>query len=100
MELQSDNKNTNNMKVTVWDTYVTKKDGNVMQFDNVAPATLKDTAVIHNFGKEFLKSKGQDGQPLSAKECRLFHVRDIQPQWEVDIKNKRNFIIEMENCNN
>ncbi len=69
-----------------------------MHFDIVAPETLKDTAVIHNFGKEFSKSKGQDGQPLSAKECRRYHVRDIQPQWEVDIKNKENFIIEMENC--
>lgn len=95
---QTQHKTTNKMKVTVWDTYVTKKDGTVMHFDIVAPETEKDTAVIHNYGKEYLKSKGQSGQPLTAKECRRCHVRDIQPQWETDIKKQGYFIIEMENC--
>lgn len=95
---QTANKTTNKMKVTVWDTYVSKNDGNVMHFDIVAPETIKDTAIIHNYGKEYLKSKGQGSQPLTAKECRRCHVRDIQPQWEADIKKKGYFIIEMENC--
>lgn len=87
------------MKVTVWDTYVTKKDGTVMHFDIVAPETIKDSAVIHTFGKTYLKSKMQDGQPLTASECRRCHVRDIQPKWEIDIEKQGFFIIEMENCN-
>jgi hypothetical protein len=30
------------MKVSVWDTYVTIKDGSIMHFDIIAPDTLKD----------------------------------------------------------
>jgi hypothetical protein len=44
-----------NMKVAVWDTYVTKKDGSVMHFDILAPESIKDTAVIYNYGKDYLK---------------------------------------------
>jgi len=93
------NKTNNKMsKVTVWDTYVTKKDGTVMHFDIVAPEDVKDTTVIYGYGKEYLKTKCQEGQPLTSKECRRCHVRDIQPQWEADIKKQGYFIIEMENC--
>lgn len=90
---------SNKMKVTVWDTYVPKKDGSVMHFDIIAPEIIKDPAVIHNYGKEYLKTKGQEGQSVTAKECRRCHVRDIQPQWEADIKKQGYFVLEMENCN-
>jgi hypothetical protein len=92
-------KNQSKMKVAVWDTYVTKKDGSIMHFDIIAPEEVKDTAVIYNYGKQYLKSKGQEGQPLSSKECRFCHVRDVQPQWAAEIKEKGYFILEMENCN-
>ncbi len=91
--------NTKTMEVAVWDTYVTKKDGSVMHFDIIAPSTVKDTALIFSYGKEYLKSKGQEGQPLTSKQCRFCHVRSLQPQWEADIKKKGYFILEMENCN-
>ncbi|HTO36754.1 MAG TPA: DUF2024 family protein [Flavobacterium sp.] len=91
--------NQTKMKIAVWDTYVTRKDGKIMHFDIIAPETEKDTAVIYGYGREYLKSKGQEGQPLSSEECRFCHVRQISPQWESDIKNKGYFILEMENCN-
>lgn len=91
-------KNHNKMKVAVWDTYVTKTDGTIMHFDIIAPAEMKDTAVIYNYGKEYLKSKGQEGQPLSSKECRLCHFETVRPQWESDIKKNGYYIYEMENC--
>ena len=87
------------MQVTVWDTYVKKKDGTVMHFDIVAPESINDTTIIHNYGLLYLKGKGQEGQPLASNECRRCHVRDIKPQWEADIKKQGFFIIEMENCN-
>ena len=86
------------MQVAVWDTYVTKKDGSVMHFDILARSDVKDTTIIYGYGKEYLKSKGQTGQPLTSKECRFCHVRAPQPQWEADIKSKGYFILEMENC--
>jgi len=86
------------MKVAVWDTYVTKKDGSIMHFDILAPEEIKDTTIIYNYGKDYLKTKGQDGQPLSSKECRFCHVETLRQQWEADIKKQGYFIIEMENC--
>lgn len=86
------------MKVTVWDTYVTKKDGTTMHFDIIAPEEEKDPLVIHNYGKEFLKSRGQDGQPLTSNECKRCHVEEIQPKWESEINEKGYYIVEMENC--
>ncbi len=91
-------KSTKKMQVAVWDTYVTKKDGKIMHFDIIAPSDIKDAAIIHSYGKAYLKSKGQEGQSLSAKECRFCHVRMISPQWEEDIRIKGYYILEMENC--
>lgn len=93
-------KNNNTMsKIAVWDTYVIKKDGTVMHFDILAPNEIRDTTIIYGYCKEYLKSKGQEGQPLTSKECRFCHVENLRPQWEADIKRKGYFIIEMENCN-
>lgn len=86
------------MKVAVWDTYVTKKDGKVMHFDIIAPSEIKDTAIIHGYGKDYLKHKKQDGQPLTSKECRFCHIETIRPQWESEIIKKGYIVIEMENC--
>lgn len=85
-------------KIAVWDTYVTKKDGSIMHFDIIAPAEIKDTPTIYKFGKEYLKTKGQEGQPLSAEECQFCHVESVKPQWETEINQKGYFIIEMQNC--
>lgn len=96
---QPQNETISKMKIAVWDTYVTKIDGSVMHFDILAPEEIKDTAIIYNYGKDYLKSKGQEGQPLSSKECRFCHKETLRPQWEADIKKQGYFIIEMENCN-
>lgn len=87
------------MKIAVWDTYVTKTNGTVMHFDILAPEEIEDTNLIYNYGKEYLKTKGQEGQALSSKECRFCHVENLRSQWEATIKQQGYFIIEMENCN-
>jgi hypothetical protein len=89
---------TTKMKVAVWDTYVTKKDGSIMHFDIIAPESVKDTAVIYGYGREYLKSKGQESQQLTAKECRLCHFETVRPQWEGAIREKGYYIYEMEGC--
>lgn len=96
---QTQNTKPQKMKVAVWDTYVTKKDGAIMHFDILAPESIKDTTIIYNYGKEYLKSKGQEGQPLTSKECRFCHVETVRPNWEEAINKQGYFIIEMENCN-
>lgn len=86
------------MQVGVWDTYVTKKDGSVMHFDIIAPSEINDSAVIYNYGLEYLKEKGQENQPLTANECSFCHIESLRTQWAVAIEQKGYFILEMENC--
>lgn len=76
------------MKVAVWDTYVTKKDESIMHFDILTPEEIKDTKVIFGYGKAYLKSKGQDGQPLTSKECKFCHVETISPKCKVAINKE------------
>lgn len=88
----------NASKVNVWDTYVTKINGQIMHFDILAPVAIKDPSVIYDYGKSYLKTKGQEGQPLASKQCRLCHIETIMPAWETEIEEKGYFIIEMEGC--
>ena len=86
------------MKVAVWDTYVTKKDGAHMHFDIIVPEFVKDTNLIYGYGKEFLKARDQMGQPITFKECSFCHIETIKPQWEESILQKGYYIYEMEGC--
>jgi hypothetical protein len=86
------------MKVAVWDTYVKRKDSLVMHFDIMVPAELKDTDVIYDYGRKYLESKGQTGQPLTSKECQLCHIEMAEPKWEDEINLNGYYIYEMENC--
>ncbi len=86
------------MNVAVWDTYVTKKDGSTMHFDIIVPADVTDEAVIYGYGREYLAGVGQDGQPLSSKECQFCHIEAVTPEREEAILQKGYYIYEMENC--
>ena len=86
------------MKVAVWDTYVTKKDDSIMHFDIIVPAEIKDADIIYSYGKEYLKTKDQESQPLTSEECKFCHVETVKSQWEDEIISKGYFIYEMENC--
>jgi hypothetical protein len=59
------------MKVAVWDTYVTRKDGRVMHFDILVPADVRNEETILTFGKDYLQSNNGAGQVLSANECQF-----------------------------
>jgi Domain of unknown function (DUF2024) len=87
------------MQVAVWDTYVTKKDGSVMHFDIIAPDHIKDEEIIYTFGKDYLQSKNQENQPLSAKECSFCHIEKATDEMVLSIQQKGYYIIEMQNCN-
>ena len=87
------------MKVAVWDTYVTKKDGSIMHFDIIAPDHLKDEKLIHSFGKDYLQSKNEQDQPLTSKECSFCHIEEASDEIVESIEKKGYSIIEMQNCN-
>ena len=62
------------MRTAVYDTYVLKKDGSTMHFDIIVPEGKYDFDRIASFGREYLASKNEDGQPLSSKECKFCHI--------------------------
>jgi hypothetical protein len=86
------------MQVAVWDTYVTKIDGTVMHFDIIAPGYVKDEKTIHTFGKEYLLSKNQQNQSLTAKECCFCHIENATDEMMLSIEQRGYYIVEMENC--
>ena len=86
------------MKIAVWDTYVTRKDGKVMHFDILVDENLKDENQIFEFGKMYLKSVMQEGQSLTSNECVFCHIEKAPDEVEQKIINSGFAIIEMENC--
>ncbi|MCG2615284.1 DUF2024 family protein [Terrimonas sp. NA20] len=87
------------MKVAVYDTYVTRKDGGLMHFDILVPDSLRDEQAIHSFGKTYLSRKDQDGQPLTTSECRFCHIEEASEEIVQDIQQQGFSIIEMQGCN-
>jgi hypothetical protein len=85
------------MKVSVFDTYVTKRDGNVMHFDIIVPTMTQET-LVYGFGAEYLKTKGQEGQEINSKQCQFCHVEHLQDYMEADINRKGYYILEMQGC--
>lgn len=86
------------MEIAVWDTYVTRKNGTVMHFDIMVPASITNEETVYNYGREYLKTKGEEGQSLAASECRFCHVESVRPQWEEAIQRQGYYIYEMQNC--
>jgi hypothetical protein len=84
------------MKVDVWDTYVTKKDGNVMHFDIIVPDSVKDRGVVYQFGKAYLASKNEGDSLLDTDECQFCHIEEPTLEMIKSIETKGYFILEME----
>lgn len=86
------------MIVSVWDTYVQKKDGSTMHFDIIVSNHITDPSVVHHMGKAYLATKDQAGQPLTAKQCRFCHLETASVEMESSIARQGYYIIEMEGC--
>ncbi|TDO99137.1 DUF2024 family protein [Flavobacterium sp. 245] len=87
------------MKVAVWDTYVTRKDGKIMHFDILVDENTDNADQVFEFGRTYLKSVAQEGQPLTSKECNFCHIEKAPIEIENQIRENGFSIIEMENCN-
>jgi len=85
------------MKVAVWDTYVTRKDGRIMHFDIIVEDGTSQKKVFE-YGREYLKTKKEKGQKLTSKECNFCHTEEAKQEVESSIKEKGYYIYEMENC--
>ena len=87
------------MKIAVWDTYVTRKNGKIMHFDILVDENVNDAEQVYEYGKLYLKSVNEEGQTLSSKECRFCHIDKAPIEVENQVRENGFSIIEMENCN-
>lgn len=87
------------MKISVWDTYVKREDGNTMHFDILVPSNVTDEQIIFDYGTHYLKTKFFQTKQLTANECRLCHIEQATEEMIASITKNGYSIIEMENCN-
>ncbi len=86
------------MKVAVWDTYVKRSDGKKIHFDILVRSTLKDEAVIYEYGKTILNLKTSNQQSYAAKNANFVTLKKQHQLW-FHISRQGFHIDEMENCN-
>lgn len=58
------------MQCAVYDTYVTKKDGSLMHFDVIVESSTPHEKAVQ-YGKEYLKSAGQEGQKYRKRSVNF-----------------------------
>ncbi len=85
------------MQCAVYDTYVTRRDGNVMHFDIIVPHLTPFDEVI-GFGKKYLDRVGQTGQKITTQECKFCHIEQASPEVEYAIHNQGFYILAMAGC--
>jgi hypothetical protein len=86
------------MKVAVWDTYVTKADGVIMNFDILVPESETNPEIIYGYGQAYLKSKAMQDYPITSNHCAFCHIETATDVMLDDIKQKGYSIIELRNC--
>ena len=86
------------MEISVWDTYVARKDGGVMHFDILVPTTVIDPSTIYGYGRNYLENKSFGTGKLSANECRFCHIQTAPSAVVQSIRQFGYHILELENC--
>ncbi len=85
------------MKIAVWDTYVTKQDGNIMHFDIL----VKEGAgfgEVQKHGEQYLAAKAPGYKALTTAECTFCHIEEASDDLKKVITTQGFSIIEMEGC--
>jgi hypothetical protein len=86
------------MNVAVWDTYVTRANGMVMNFDIIVPETVTDEEIIYGYGRAYLNSREIPDSPLTASQCSFCHIEKATLQMMQEINEKGYHILELRNC--
>ncbi|RAW00586.1 DUF2024 family protein [Pseudochryseolinea flava] len=87
------------MQVAVWDTYVTKQNGTIMNFDIIVPKEQKDEQLIRQFGRQYLASKSLSTSDVVVNQCAFCHIEQASDKMVKSILETGYFILELRNCN-
>lgn len=85
------------MKIAVYDTRVTRNDGEIMHFDILVPDSTTHEKAL-DFGRRYLAEKKQSGQALRAEECKFCHLEQAPADIEQSVLAKGYHIVEIEDC--
>jgi hypothetical protein len=86
------------MRISVYDTYVQRPDGQRMHFDILVPSTLGDLDLVLQYGRRYLTAKGFAAGDLKAEKCNYCHMESASPAVEQEIADRGFAILEIENC--
>ncbi|MEQ1789682.1 MAG: DUF2024 family protein [Rickettsiales bacterium] len=85
------------MKIDVYDTYATSKNGKTIHFDVFLPnGESKENAV--KFARNFLKEIGESVDALKQERCNFCHSQSASEEIEKVIAESGHFILQMEGC--
>jgi hypothetical protein len=85
------------MKIAVYDTNVTKNNGEPMHFDVLVPTNASPEKAIA-FGNQYLEQTGQVDRSLTSKECGFCHIEDANPNIAESIRKQGYYIHKIEGC--
>ncbi len=84
------------MKISVYDTYVKKNDGQLMHFDVFLPK--QDLELALTYARKWLNEIGLEDVTITAEECRFCHQEIANPMVASAIQEQGYYIYEMEGC--
>lgn len=85
------------MNCDVFDTYVTKPDGQQMHFDIIVPSGT-ETEAVFAFGQAYLAQVGASSSKVTTDRCQFCHVEEATPEMEAAIGQQGYYILPMEGC--
>lgn len=87
------------MKIDVYDTYATAKNGKTIHFDVLLPnGDGKEKAV--KFAKEFMEKIGESADSLKQEKCNFCHSESANDEVKKSVAESGHFILQMEGCPN
>lgn len=85
------------MKIDVYDSYATARNGQRMHFD-VLVTTDTAAAQAHQYGQQWLQSIGESAHGLQQSHCQFCHTAAANPEVARHIQQHGYFILQMEGC--
>jgi len=86
------------MKISVWDTYVTRDDSSIMHFDILVPDSVQDSEKVFEYGRAYLKRKSVVSEDISSEVCKFCHIEEASETVTEEVKKHGFYVVELKNC--
>ncbi len=87
------------MRIDVYDTHATSKNGSTIHFDVFLPhGGNKETAL--RYARQFLDAIGESSEGLKSERCNFCHTESASSVVAESIERSGHYILQMEGCPN